>query len=74
MIEQKNFYTIYNQCLAGYLMLNGFILVAVLPHKDKSGRSVYRFYDTPLLRDAIDKWQIVRDDYYGGKQNAKNIV
>lgn len=61
--EQRNYYIIYNQRLAGYLMLNGFVLVAVLPHKNIPGRNVYRFCESPALHDAIDKWQIVKCDY-----------
>lgn len=50
--EKKNI-TIYTQKLAGYLMLRGFVLIATEPGKNKSGRNVFFFKNTPELRQAV---------------------
>ena len=49
--------TIYSQRLAGYLMLNGFVLIRLLQNQTDN-RNRFLFANTPALRDCIDKWQI----------------
>lgn len=48
---------IYNQKLAGFLMLKGFKLVGTEPNKDFKNMNVYKFNNTPKLRQAIDEFQ-----------------
>lgn len=57
-VEQKEFYTVFSNRMAGYLMQKGFVLLGVFPHRYQPGRNVYRFCDTPALHDAIDQYQI----------------
>ena len=51
-------FTVYNQRCAGYLMQRGFPLLDLGIGKD--GRNVFLFKHSPALRDAMDKWQILR--------------
>ena len=55
----KGLYTIYNQRLAGYLMLNGFPLIGTVQDR-KRGRCNFLFNENELLHDYIDRWQIDR--------------
>lgn len=47
---------IYKQALAGYLMMNHFVLVNMRPDNKGSGRNVFFFNDTPELQKAIEKF------------------
>lgn len=49
-------FTIFNQRLAGYLMLHGFVLVSMRPD-DKSRRNLFFFNDTKALHNAIDEYK-----------------
>lgn len=55
----KGLYTIYNQRLAGYLMMQGFPILRIMQNS-KTGKDNYLFANTELLHDHIDKWQIDR--------------
>ena len=55
----RGLFTIYNQKLAGYLMINGFPLIKIVQDR-RTGRDDYLFPDTELLRDFVDKWQVER--------------
>lgn len=53
---EKSLFVIYNQRLAGYLMMNGFPLIALVRCQE-TRRNQFLFYDTPMLKDHMDKWQ-----------------
>lgn len=48
--------TIFSQRLAGYLMLNGFVLADMRSDRDGSGRNLFFFKDTDELRKRIEKF------------------
>lgn len=52
----KNLFTVYNQRLAGYLMLNGFPLLKLSENK-RTGKNDFIFANVPILHEYIDKWQ-----------------
>ena len=54
--EMKSMFTIYNQRLAGYLMMNGFTLLK-LSENARTGKNDFIFANVPMLQDYIDKWQ-----------------
>lgn len=54
---EKSLFVIYNQRLAGYLMMNGFPLIALVRCQE-TRRNQFLFYDTPMLKDRMDKWQV----------------
>lgn len=53
----KSLFTIYNQRLAGYLMLNGFPLLKISENQ-RTGKNDFIFANVPMLQDYMDKWQI----------------
>lgn len=55
----KSMFTVYNQRLAGYLMMNGFPLLRLSENK-RTGKNDFIFANVPMLHDYIDKWQINR--------------
>lgn len=57
--REKSLITIYSQRLAGYLMMNGFVLLRLLPNRTDN-RNRFIFANSPALRDYIDKWQIYK--------------
>ena len=52
----KSLFTVYNQRLAGYLMMNGFPLLR-LTENNRTGKNDFIFANVPMLQDYIDKWQ-----------------
>ena len=48
--------TIFNQKLAGHLMTLGFVLVNMQPNKNRNGKNVFYFNDSPELCEAIEKY------------------
>lgn len=57
--KETSLMTVYSQRLAGFLMMNGFVLIKLLPNKNNN-RNCFIFANTPMLKDYIDKWQIYR--------------
>lgn len=55
--RETNLITIYSQRLAGFLMLNGFVLMRLLPN-ETDNRNRFLFANTLALRDCIDRWSI----------------
>lgn len=53
----KSLFTIYNQRLASYLMMNGFPLLRLTENR-RTGKNDFIFANVPLLQDYIDRWQI----------------
>ena len=64
--KETNLITIHSQRLAGFLMLNGFVLIKLVPNETDS-RNRFLFANTPVLRDYIDRWQIFK------LEDGKNI-
>lgn len=56
-MEEKKYKIIFNQRLAGYLMMCGFILVKVEPDRDGSGRNVFLFHASEELTKSIEKYK-----------------
>ena len=52
--------TIFSQKLAGYLMMNYFVLVSMRPNKNNTGKNVFFFNDTPDLQMAIEEYKTLR--------------
>lgn len=53
----KSLFTVYNQRLAGFLMMNGFPLLRLTENK-RTGKNDFIFANVPMLQDYINKWQI----------------
>ena len=47
---------IYNMRLAGFLMLNGFVLIDTKLNDNGSGKRVFIFKDTPELKAAMQNY------------------
>ena len=45
--------TIYSQCLAGYLMMRGFVLAGKKKNNDESGRNSFFFKKSEEINEAI---------------------
>ena len=58
-LQKKQFFKIYNQRLAGFLMSNGFPLLQLVPNW-RTGKNCFIFHNSAALRDYIDRWQIER--------------
>jgi len=54
-----NIYNCFSQKLAGYLLINGFSIIGLKSDLKKTGRNIYLFQDSELLRDAINKYKKV---------------
>lgn len=72
MDETKKTILIYNMRLAGYLMLNGHALLGVAPNNRDSRKLVFAFYDTDLLRDKMDEYQVYKLRDTKADTNEKN--
>lgn len=59
--RKSEYFDVFNQKLAGYLMMNGFVLIKTRPDIKGSGRNVFVFYNTPALRTVIDNYMIQND-------------
>ena len=62
-------FTIYNQKLAGYLMLNGELLVAIKANDKFPGKNVYYFRYSDSIQNTIKEWKKATK---GVKQNNGN--
>lgn len=56
-MEEKKYKVIFNQRLAGYLMMHGFILVKIEPDRDGSGRNVFLFHASNELTESINQYK-----------------
>ena len=54
--NKKDMFTVYSQKLAGTLMVKGFVLVAIEPHNDGSGRNVFYFNNSPELQKEVGRF------------------
>lgn len=52
----RNVIIIYSPRMAGYLMLRGFYLISVQPNLKHSGKNCFSFYDSPMLKDAMEDY------------------
>lgn len=52
--------TIFNQKLAGYLMLKGFVLAGMRPDRDGSGRNLFFFKDSEELRKRMNSFKSMK--------------
>jgi hypothetical protein len=58
MIEKTNTtdrktFPIYNQKLAGFLMMKGYVLVNIAPNEKYEGRNVFFFWDSPQIKQTM---------------------
>ena len=53
---QKEFYNCYSQRLAGYLMLNGFVLMGIAPNEKYVNRNVFYFGKSAELDSAVQDY------------------
>lgn len=54
-----NIYNCFSQKLAGYLLINGFSITGIKSDLKNTGRTIYLFQDSELLRKAISKYKSV---------------
>ena len=54
---KRKTFTIFSQRLAGYLMLRGFVLAGIGKSDVDPTRSVFHFYDSNELRNAIKSYK-----------------
>jgi len=52
-------YNCFSQKLAGFLLTNGFSLIGLKSDLKKTGRNIYLFQDSDLLRKAVVKYKTV---------------
>jgi hypothetical protein len=52
----RDIIVVYSQRMAGYLMLRGFYLVGVQPNLKRSGKNCFSFFDSPMLKDAMEDY------------------
>lgn len=57
---KTNFYTIFSQRLAGYLMMNGLPLVKLVPDNSGGSKNSFLFVNSAKLHDLMDKWTAER--------------
>lgn len=57
MDKKQKFMTIFSQRLAGYLMMNGFVLMNIREHIDGYGKKVFYFVDSPQLEKAMKEYK-----------------
>lgn len=51
----STFSPVYSQNLAGYLMQQGFVLIALVPRENR--KNMFLFINSPELHDAISHWK-----------------
>ena len=49
-------FPVYSQRLAGHLMTQGFILIAVAPNERNSRKNVFFFKDTSMIKSSIQDY------------------
>jgi len=54
-----NVYNCFSQKLAGFLLINGFSIIGVKSDLKMTGRSVYMFVDSDLLRKVVSRYKEV---------------
>lgn len=58
MNEKRKTKIIYSQRLAGFLMQKGFMLVDIIQNENKPEKHVFVFFDSDLLRSAMNEYQV----------------
>lgn len=51
---------VYNQKLAGFMMMNGSVLVDIAPNNDGSGRNVFYFANTAENQRIVEAYSSVK--------------
>lgn len=64
-------FTIFNQRLAGYLMLNGFKLMSIEPNRKIAHFNTFLFEDSDKLRNAIQQYSLVRNSLSPAKKREE---
>jgi hypothetical protein len=54
--------TIFNQRIAGYLMMKGFVLADMRPNENGSGKNVFYFKESDELLSSMDEYKLIRND------------
>lgn len=54
--------TIFNQRLCGYLMMKGFVLVAMSENKHCAGKNVFFFNDSDELQRSINEFRELKNE------------
>lgn len=49
-------FPVYSQKLAGFLMMQGFILVNIAPNERCISKNVFFFWESPQIQKEIDKY------------------
>jgi hypothetical protein len=55
-----NIYNCFSQKLAGFLLTNGFALQGLKSDLKNTGRNIYLFRDSELLRNAVSDYKTVK--------------
>ena len=53
---KTNFYTIFSQRLAGFLMMNGLPLIKLVPDNSGGSKNSFLFVNSAKLHELMDKW------------------
>lgn len=53
---KRKTFPVYNQRMAGYLMMKGFVLVNIAPNEKYKGRNVFYFWDSDMIRETIQEY------------------
>lgn len=51
--SNRKTFPVYNQKMAGYLMMQGFVLVGIAPNDKYKGRNVFFFWDSPQIKETM---------------------
>lgn len=53
-------FKVFNQRLAGFLMLKGFRLMAIEPNKENENFNVFSFEKSPKLSKVLEQYQYIK--------------
>ena len=57
MEAKQKFMAVFSLRMAGYLMMNGFVLMNMKDHYDGSGKKVYYFINSPELVKVMNEYK-----------------
>ena len=55
VVERKTF-PVYNQRLAGFLMMRGYVLKDITPNEKYEGKNVFFFCDSPSIKKTMQSY------------------
>ena len=61
-MADSKYVTVFSQKLAGWLMLNGFVLGQMRPDNEGSGRNIFFFKNSPEIRRKMYEYRQVHPE------------